>query len=456
MSYELPSIALPDLQDTSKEGVAEYLRILNQAISERDEEIKNRIGRLDSLFDVRDFGAIGDGVADDTAAILAAISALPVQGGVVKFGEGDFRHDGEITIPTNVRFEGVTIGSTFLTQESTSANGLVLSTEGADYIIIRNMTIRCNTTSSGTGILSDGTVTCRDPLIENVYVDQYKVGIAIASGINGWINKTRVTGQGKTVASSVGIKLYEGVSGSTTTFGLNKCYVAGFETNFSFYSGPHTLIGPVSGASDIHFHSLGTVIIYDPWAENIDTGADKVFKTTVGTLSLYGWQKMTAIGGGSVTASTYPAVVFDYDETGKEASTFSMMERTHIRAFLSASNQTITTGTDTKLTLDGESYDRQSEFGSSRFTATKPRGWYLVTIQVNWASAQDSWIAIYVDGAAVAQQIEATGELYMRVTDIVKLDVGSYVEAYVRQNSGGDIDINKGSAKTFMSISELI
>ena len=51
--------------------------------------------------DVRDWGAVGDGVADDTAAIQAAIDAGP---GVVYFPAGTYRCN--ITLPNTINLLG--------------------------------------------------------------------------------------------------------------------------------------------------------------------------------------------------------------------------------------------------------------------------------------------------------------------------------------------------------------
>lgn len=44
----------------------------------------NNVRKLDEYFDPRDFGAIANGIADDTAAVQAAIDALPASGGTVR------------------------------------------------------------------------------------------------------------------------------------------------------------------------------------------------------------------------------------------------------------------------------------------------------------------------------------------------------------------------------------
>lgn len=47
--------------------------------------------KLAQIINVLDFGAVGDGIADDTAAIQAAIDALPNDGGTVYFPAGRFK-----------------------------------------------------------------------------------------------------------------------------------------------------------------------------------------------------------------------------------------------------------------------------------------------------------------------------------------------------------------------------
>lgn len=64
--------------------------------------------RLRETVSVKDFGAVGDGVTDDTAAIASAISALSASGGTIYFPAGTYK-TGLITLPLypkNITFFG--------------------------------------------------------------------------------------------------------------------------------------------------------------------------------------------------------------------------------------------------------------------------------------------------------------------------------------------------------------
>lgn len=60
-------------------------------------------GHAARIFDVRDFGACGDGVAKDTAAIQKAIDAAAERGGTVRLGAGTYL-SGSLYLKSNVEF----------------------------------------------------------------------------------------------------------------------------------------------------------------------------------------------------------------------------------------------------------------------------------------------------------------------------------------------------------------
>src|SRR3954470_7758942 len=65
------------------------------------------------VFNVKAFGAIGDGLLDDTQAVQAAINAVPSSGGIVVFPAGTYRLISPLTIATNsVTLAGMGRGTT--------------------------------------------------------------------------------------------------------------------------------------------------------------------------------------------------------------------------------------------------------------------------------------------------------------------------------------------------------
>jgi len=59
------------------------------------------------VFDARESGAVGDGAADDTAALQAAIDKAAEKGGIVHVGPGRYRIAGSLTVKPGVTVRGV-------------------------------------------------------------------------------------------------------------------------------------------------------------------------------------------------------------------------------------------------------------------------------------------------------------------------------------------------------------
>ena len=70
------------------------------------DKISHKVDKNRLRFDVADFGAVGDGVTDDTDAVLAAVAAAGSKG-IIFFGPGDYRITRPVTLAPDCGLEGV-------------------------------------------------------------------------------------------------------------------------------------------------------------------------------------------------------------------------------------------------------------------------------------------------------------------------------------------------------------
>lgn len=105
----------------------------------------------------KDFGALGNGVKDDTAAIQAAINYVDAQGGGVAFlPPGTFLTSALITLPSSGKVEvhGAALAATFIKNSNTAAG--VFSTLDLATAVFRDLSIIHSSSSTGTAIVATG------------------------------------------------------------------------------------------------------------------------------------------------------------------------------------------------------------------------------------------------------------------------------------------------------------
>lgn len=78
-------------------------------------------------FNVIDFGAVGDGVTDDTAAIQAAINAANPRGGIVYFPRGDYLISSGLTVDNSLAVTGPQPDDYFARKASMMGDGMASS-----------------------------------------------------------------------------------------------------------------------------------------------------------------------------------------------------------------------------------------------------------------------------------------------------------------------------------------
>lgn len=84
---------------------------------------------MEGVFSVRSFGAVGDGVADDTASIQAAIDAAGKAGGRVYLPPAKYLVKGTFTVPAGVHITGVAMAPQY---SEPLVGTIILATAGRD------------------------------------------------------------------------------------------------------------------------------------------------------------------------------------------------------------------------------------------------------------------------------------------------------------------------------------
>lgn len=125
---------------------------------------------------VKDFSAVGNGIADDTTAVQGAVSeAKRLGAGVVFFDEGTYKTSGvpiALANATGIEFRGVGQGASILSQ-STAATNAITVTSCTDFTI-RNMAV------VGPVVMTDAV----RPLFENVTVSGGTYGLNIGGTLS--------------------------------------------------------------------------------------------------------------------------------------------------------------------------------------------------------------------------------------------------------------------------------
>ena len=120
----------------------------------------------------------------------------------------------------------------------------------------------------------------------------------------------------------------------------------------------------------------------------------------------------------------------------------------------SSSNQTLPNGVDTKVTLNSEGFDTNSNFSNSRFTPTVA-GYYMITGSVGMTDNLTEFLTtkIFKNGVEHTAGVRIAGAANIStVSNIIYMNGSTdFIELYVRQATGVPKTISAGSNYTFIS-----
>ena len=194
----------------------------------------------------------------------------------------------------------------------------------------------------------------------------------------------------------------------------------------------------------------GSAIVLDGTI-NVDAGVVTGI-TSIVTPTITGAGTTTGIGL-TITNST-PTTTFSIRDDGILTTAL----QSSARAYLGTIQENLTDTTYTKVLLDTENWDTQSEFASNKFTC-KVAGKYLATGVIRYGGIIADKIysaSIYVDGGQAAEgygHSASASVVTITITDVVNLTVGQYVELYAYVNVGAStVDITSGTGYTYLSV----
>jgi hypothetical protein len=166
---------------------------------------------------VTSFGAVGDGVADDTSAIQGAIDAASVSGGVVYLPAGEYRltrQPGEatLTLKSNVTVRGDGVGTHIFLDPATppdSARHYVMrvggQNEAASDIVVEDLKLTVNNAAIAGGSLmgicarhdgTDKTIHSDNVLVRNCHIVDSQIAVGCTkSAVTGPYPEARLNGQ---------------------------------------------------------------------------------------------------------------------------------------------------------------------------------------------------------------------------------------------------------------------
>lgn len=208
--------------------------------------------KLRQAVSVKDYGAVGDGVTDDTAAFVSAIASGAMRI-LVPHTSNQYIITGPVSIPRGAIMEGDGYYNSKIKCRNDLANfvGFTLDSDAE----IRDLQIYGLTTSQGTGVkFTTGTYTFGGHGgLRGVEISGFAIGIDVNSWYNLALDRAQITGNGK------------GLNATPPTNGGDNGYINGlYVTNSYFYAnGTHDVyIAPAIRLSNGRFDNVE----FDPGA----------------------------------------------------------------------------------------------------------------------------------------------------------------------------------------------
>lgn len=219
--------------------------------------------RLAQTYSVKDFGAVGDGVTDDTTAIQTALN----EADTIYVPDGNYLCSG-LTFKSGNFLIGQSRQNTTLTY--TGSTTFITGGVDLNRVGLENINITASGSPTGYGIFFDLS-TVRQPRFVNISVTAFKSAIRIDDQLNGYIEQVYLGGQGPSVSGSVGLQLGESPSQSGTTCQVNNVYIVNYQVGVKTWATASLFNTLIIELCSIGFYSSTASTVIAPWFDTVTT-----------------------------------------------------------------------------------------------------------------------------------------------------------------------------------------
>jgi len=224
---------------------------------------------------VKDFGAKGDGVTDDTIAIQAAITSLQTTGGCVCIPTGTYVVSNTITIPSKVSVTGSGTASTVISATLAMTNLQdVFYANGSSFVSLSNLSILGNTNGTngaGSGIhLKSGS----NNKVSNVYIENTtQAGIRLEEQNDSSVTLCTLSFCGRTgYTDNHGIMVYSVAGSVVPNYSVkitNNTIRSSFRKGITTYAPNASIYDLLIDGNTVTSSGLGNIYIGGPNQSNI-------------------------------------------------------------------------------------------------------------------------------------------------------------------------------------------
>jgi hypothetical protein len=400
--------------------------------------------KLQQIISVKDFGAKGDGVTDDTAAIQAAINAaMTGTGANVYFPNGTYQVSSTLNIPNLVNGKSVFYGSGAVI--NSTFNGVLFNNESL-WVSFRDLTLSGPGKANANSIGVQGTM--YDWYFENVSVFNFAIGIRANGGSHLYL-KCFFGSNGKCIWPSnfANIISIDSCYFSSSDYGL---YVpnnfgpgpVGYVAQVSIYNTAMEVCG-----TSVYSVGINRLIVDNSWFEQETTGSLVLTDTPLLSINTnyVSFAPSVSFSSGFPAASQSAIYIDPYSGTTYE--NFSTTTQSPLVFNSNAYPNSGLTGIEWTGFLNGNQYTNRILGGNNVINIDTTNFWpltdmntYLGYTNRRW---QDGYISRLHPGDATALWTSGSGSPEGVVTAVVgslytRTDGGANTTLYVKESGTGN------------------